>query len=164
MAYGTYRGWFAPEWAGPLAKGLVLLLVGYGLYQNRHLRSLYLVLLGLSLNTLAIFANGGHMPVSLAALERAGVEGWEEALKTRADAVHTLLEEGTRLPFLGDVIPLPPLRKAVSPGDLFILAGIAGVVAEGAMRASPKRLPRRQAALRVLVYLVLVLLLLALRG
>ncbi|MCS6867715.1 DUF5317 domain-containing protein [Thermus sp.] len=164
MAYGTYRGWFAPEWAGPLAKGLVLLLVGYGLYQNRHLRSLYLVLLGLSLNTLAIFANGGHMPVSLAALERAGVEGWEEVLKTRADAVHTLLEEGTRLPFLGDVIPLPPLRKAVSPGDLFILAGIAGVVAEGAMRASPKRLPRRQAALRVLVYLVLVLLLLALRG
>ncbi|MDW8018369.1 MAG: DUF5317 domain-containing protein [Thermus sp.] len=164
MAYGTYRGWFAPEWAGPLAKGLVLLLVGYGLYQNRHLRSLYLVLLGLSLNTLVIFANGGHMPVSLAALERAGVEGWEEVLKTRADAVHTLLEEGTRLPFLGDVIPLPPLRKAVSPGDLFILAGIAGVVAEGAMRASPKRLPRRQAALRVLVYLVLVLLLLALRG
>ena len=64
LAYGTYRGLFAPEVAGPLAKLLVLLLVGYGLYQNRHLKSLYLVLLGLLLNALVIFANGGHMPVS----------------------------------------------------------------------------------------------------
>ncbi|WP_018460603.1 DUF5317 domain-containing protein [Thermus oshimai] len=134
LAYGTYRGLFAPEWAGPLAKALVLLLVGYGLYQNRHLKSLYLVLLGLFLNALVIFANGGHMPVSLGALERAGVEGWEEILKERKDAVHTLLDSSTRLPFLGDTIALPPLRKAVSLGDLFILLGLMGVVVEGALR------------------------------
>ncbi|TFU27334.1 DUF5317 domain-containing protein [Thermus tengchongensis] len=163
MAYGTYRGLFQPEWAGPLAKLLVLALVGYGLYQNQHLKSLYLVLFGLLLNTLVIFANGGHMPVSLAALERAGLEGWEEILRERRDAVHTLLDENTRLPFLGDVIALPPLRKAVSPGDLFILAGIVGVVVEGALRAGGRRLPRRQAAFRVLVFLLLVWLLLTLR-
>lgn len=163
LAYGTYRGLFQPEWAGPLAKVLVLLLVGYGLYQNRHLKSLYLVLLGLFLNTLVIFANGGHMPVSLETLRRAGIEGWEELLRNKGDAVHTLLDESTRLPFLGDVIPLPPLRKAASPGDLFILAGIAGVVVEGALRAGGRRLPRRQAALRVLAFLLLVFLLLALR-
>ncbi|WP_236630211.1 DUF5317 domain-containing protein [Thermus thermamylovorans] len=164
MAFGTYRGLFQPDWAGPLARTLVLLLVGYGLYQNRHLRSLYLVLGGLFLNTLVIFANGGHMPVSLAALERAGLEGWEEILKERRDAVHTLLDENTRLPFLGDVIALPPLRKAVSPGDLFILAGIAGVVVEGALRAGGRRLSRRQQALRVLAFLLLILLLLAWRA
>ncbi|WP_243027611.1 DUF5317 domain-containing protein [Thermus albus] len=164
MAYGTYRGLFRPEWAGPLAKTLVLALVGYGLYQNRHLKSLYLVLLGLALNTLVIFANGGHMPVSLDALKKAGIEGWEDLLKTRGDAVHTLLDESTRLPFLGDVIALPPLRKAASLGDLFVLAGIAGVVVEGALRASGRRLPRRQAALRVLALLLGVLILLALRA
>ncbi len=141
----------------------MLLLVGYGLFQNRHLKSLYLVLLGLFLNTLVILANGGHMPVSLEALQRAGVKGWEEILKNRADAVHTLLKEDTRLPFLGDVIALPPLGKAVSLGDIFILAGIAGVLVEGALRAGQRRLPRRQVALRVLLYLLLVLALLALR-
>lgn len=163
MAYGTYQGLFQPAWAGPLAKVSVLLLVGYGLYQNRHLKTLYLVLWGLLLNTLVILANGGHMPVSPDALKRAGIEGWEELLKNRGDAVHSLLDESTRLPFLGDVIALPPLRKAVSPGDLFILAGIAGVIVEGAFRAGGKRLPRRQAALRVLLLLLAVWLLLSLR-
>ncbi len=141
----------------------MLVLVGYGLYQNRHLKSLYLVVLGLGLNTMVIVANSGHMPVSLSALKRAGVEGWEDILKTRSDAVHSLLDEYTRLPFLGDVIPLPPLGKAVSLGDLFILAGIAGVVVEGALRVGGRRLPLRQAALRVLAFLLLVFLLLALR-
>jgi hypothetical protein len=164
LAYGTYRGVFQPEWSGPLAKLLVLLLVGYGLYQNRHLKSLYLVLLGLLLNTLVIFANGGHMPVSVEALKRAGVEGWEEILKNRSDAVHSLLDETTRLPFLGDVIPLPPLRKAASLGDLLILAGIAGVVVEGALRAGKVRLSRRERALRVLAFLLGVWLLLLLRA
>ncbi|WP_117238518.1 DUF5317 domain-containing protein [Thermus sediminis] len=164
MAYGTYRGLFQPQWAGPLAKGLVLLLVGYGLYQNRHLKSLHLVLLGLLLNALVIFANGGHMPVSLAALERAGLGELEDFLRERRDAVHTLMDETTRLPFLGDVIPLPPLQKAISPGDILILLGIMGVVVEGALRAGGFRLPLRLAALRVLGYLLLVLLLLAWRG
>ncbi|BAW02612.1 hypothetical protein TTMY_2247 [Thermus thermophilus] len=137
--------------------------MGYGLYQNRHLKSLYLVLLGLFLNTLVIFANGGHMPVSLAALERAGIAEFAGLLRTKGDAVHALLDETTRLPFLGDVIPLPPLRKVVSPGDLFILLGIVGVVVEGALKGGI-RLGRRALALRLLLYLAFVLALLTLRG
>lgn len=163
LAYGTYRGLFAPEVAGPLAKLLVLLLVGYGLYQNRHLKSLYLVLLGLLLNALVIFANGGHMPVSPTALHRAGIGEFADLLRDKGDAVHALLDEKTRLPFLGDVIPLPPLRKVVSPGDLFILLGIVGVVVEGALKGGV-RLRRRALALRLLLYLAFVLALLALRG
>ncbi|WP_081995743.1 DUF5317 domain-containing protein [Thermus sp. 2.9] len=156
MAYGTYRELFSPAWAGPLAKVAVLLLVGYGLYQNRHLKSLYLVLVGLLLNTAVIFVNGGHMPVSAEALERAGIGDFVPIVESKGDAVHALLDETTRLPFLGDVIPLPPLRKVVSPGDLFILLGIAGVVVEGALRSSRPRLPRRVQALRVLLFLALV--------
>jgi len=163
LAYGTYRGFFQPQWAGPLAKVLVLLLVGYGLYQNRHLKSLYLVLVGLLLNTLVIFANGGHMPVSSTALHRAGIGEFADLLRDKGDAVHALLDEKTRLPFLGDVIPLPPLRKVVSPGDLFILLGIVGVVVEGALKGGV-RLRRRALALRLLLYLAFVLALLALRG
>ncbi len=150
--------------AGPLAKVLVLVLVGYGLYQNRHLKSLYLVLLGLFLNTLVIFANGGHMPVSLPALRQAGIGGFEAILRTKGDAVHALLDETTRLPFLGDVIPLPPLQKVISPGDVFVLLGLVGVVVEGALKAGGFRLSLRQAALRTLAYLVLVLGLLAVRS
>ena len=159
LAYGTYRGLFAPEVAGPLAKLLVLLLVGYGLYQNRHLKSLYLVLLGLLLNALVIFANGGHMPVSPTALHRAGIGEFADLLRDKGDAVHALLDEKTRLPFLGDVIPLPQGRQ----GDLFILLGIVGVVVEGALKGGV-RLRRRALALRLLLYLAFVLALLALRG
>ena len=57
---------------------------------------------------------------------------------------------------LGDVIPLPPLRKVVSPGDLFILLGIVGVVVEGALKGGV-RLRRRALALRLLLYLAFVL-------
>ncbi|GLV47844.1 hypothetical protein TJA_10040 [Thermus sp. LT1-2-5] len=142
----------------------MLFLVGYGLYQNRHLKSLYLVLVGLILNTMVIFANEGHMPVSAEALERAGLGDFVPIVKAKGDAVHALLDETTRLSFLGDVIPLPPLRKVVSLGDLFILAGITGVVVEGALRASHPRLPRRAQALRVLGFLALVWALLLLRA
>lgn len=116
LAYGTYRGLFPPEVAGPLAKVLVLLLVGYGLYQNRHLKSLYLVLLGLFLNTLVIFANGGHMPVSLSALHRAGIGEFEAILRTKGDAVHALLDETTRLPSWETRSPCPLCARSSAWG------------------------------------------------
>lgn len=51
----------------------------------------------------------------------------------------------------------------MSPGDLFILLGIVGVVVEGALKGGV-RLRRRALALRLLLYLAFVLALLALRG
>jgi hypothetical protein len=56
------------------------------------------------------------------------------------------------------------LRKVISPGDILILLGIMGVVVEGALRVGGLRLSLRQAALRVLGYLLLVLFLLAWRA
>ncbi len=94
----------------------MLLLVGYGLYQNRHLKSLYLVLLGLFLNTLVIFANGGHMPVSLSALHRAGIGEFEAILRTKGDAVHALLDETTRLPSWETRSPCPLCARSSAWG------------------------------------------------
>lgn len=134
---GTVRGLFPPEAAGPIAKSLVVGLVGYGLWQNRHLRGLWLVGLGLASNALVIFANGGHMPVDPAALERAGLEALVPRLQARYDAVHSLMDESTRLGFLADVIPVRILSYAnvISPGDVCLMLGIALTVVEGALRA-----------------------------
>jgi hypothetical protein len=137
LALGTARGFFTPEVAGPLAKTLVVGLVGYGLWQNRHLRGLWLVGLGLASNALVIFANGGHMPVDPAALEQAGLEALAPRLQARYDAVHTLMDESTRLGFLADIIPVRLLgyTNVISPGDVCLMLGIALTVLEGALRA-----------------------------
>ncbi len=157
LAYLTYRGLLASSYAGPLAKLWVLALVGYGLWQNRHLKSLYLVFLGLFLNTLVILANGGHMPVSPEILVRVGLKDWVELLSRQGDGVHTLLTGQTRLPFLGDVIPLYRLHKAISPGDLLILMGLFGTVVEGGVRAAGGvRGPKRAVLFRLLLVLALV--------
>lgn len=164
LAYATARGLLSPDWAGPLAKLWVLALVGYGLWRNRHLRSLLLVLLGLGLNTLVILANGGHMPVSPQALAQVGLAHEAGFLAQKGDAVHALMGPGTRLAHLGDWIPILPFRKAISPGDVLVLLGLLGAVVEGGLRAAPRRLPRRRAALRVLLVLLALLLVLALRA
>ena len=99
-------------------------LVGYGLWQNRHLRSLWLAAFGLALNTVVIWANGGQMPVSAGALKAAGLEDFLHFMETSSDAVHSLINESTRLWFLGDVIPLPWFKKVISPGDAFLILAL----------------------------------------
>jgi hypothetical protein len=37
-------------------------------------------------------------------------------------------DAGTRLSFLGDTIPIAPLRKVISPGDVLISVGSCAVV------------------------------------
>ncbi|MER3481505.1 MAG: hypothetical protein C4327_13845 [Meiothermus sp.] len=144
LALATSRGLLSPEVAGPAAKVSVLVLVGYGLVRNLHLKSLWFVWLGLWANTLVILANHGHMPVSAEALRQAGLSHLEPALRNTYDAVHTLMGEQTRLWFLGDVIPVPLeiFRNVMSLGDVLLMLGIAGVILEGALRSSGRRLLR----------------------
>ncbi len=134
LSYGTYLGWFNPAFSGPLAKLSVLLLVGYGLWANRRLRMLWLVWVGLLLNTVVIMSNGGHMPVSARALLAAGMPGYQALLKGSEDAVHSSLGPNTRLASLSDVIPIARFRQVVSAGDLLIALGIVGVIIEGTRR------------------------------
>ncbi|NUR98990.1 MAG: DUF5317 domain-containing protein [Kribbellaceae bacterium] len=90
-----------------------------------------LLALGFFSNALVVALNGA-MPVSLRALKRAGVG---DASVT--DARHELSHATTRLPWLGDVVPvaLPGLGQAISPGDVLIAAG-AGLLLYAGMGAN----------------------------
>ncbi len=139
MAWSTSKGWIAPEVAAPLAKTAVVILVGYGLWQNRHLRTIWLAAFGLALNTLVMVANGGQMPVSADALKAAGLEDFLRFMQTSSDAVHNLVGPDTKLWFLSDVIPLPWFKKVISPGDAFLLMAVLFFFVETTQRVIRER-------------------------
>lgn len=112
------------------------------LVRNRGIRGTGLVALGLVANALVVGANGA-MPVSLEAAGRAGI-GTQDLL-ARSDPRHETADRSTRLPWLGDVIPVPvPLRpEVVSPGDVLVAAGLGQLVALGMVGAgATDRAPR----------------------
>ena len=108
-----------------LSYGFLALFLGLNL---RHW-PLGLLALGLAANLAVIAANGGYMPASVAALERAGMEGAAQALVEQGRLGNVvLMGPQTRLDFLGDWLWLPsgvPLAMAFSPGDLLIGLGLA---------------------------------------
>ena len=122
------------------------LLVAAFLLANRGVRGTGLVALGLVANALVVGANGA-MPVSEVAAGRAGVS--TQDLLTGADRRHELAGAGTRLPWLGDVVPVPlPLRpEVVSAGDVLVAAGLAQLVLLGMRGAGAQQEGRPRRAL-----------------
>lgn len=114
-----------------LTSYLVLLVV---VWLNRAEPGLWIAGIGILMNFTVIAINQG-MPVLTEAIEVAG-----GAVSTPLDAKHILLDDATRLPFLGDVIPLP--GSVVSLGDVFLAIGLA-VFLEDQLR-QPVRLFRRR--------------------
>ncbi len=107
LVFGLVLAWFAvnlPHWPGALRVAGVV------------------VVLGAVLNGVAIAANG-RMPYDPAAVAAVGLPAGIETPKNVPADAHT------RLAGLGDVIPVPGLRKVVSAGDLLIAAGAAAFVA-----------------------------------
>nr|WP_293177398.1 DUF5317 domain-containing protein [Oceanithermus sp.] len=139
LAWSTAQGWIAPEVAAPIAKTAVVVLVSYGLWQNRQMRVIWLAAFGLLLNTLAMTANGGQMPVSADALRAAGLDDFLRFMQTSSDAVHRLIGPDTRLWFLTDVIPLPWFKKVISPGDAFLLVAVLLFFPEATQRVMRQR-------------------------
>jgi hypothetical protein len=89
---------------------------------NMRVPGMALIALGAAMNLTVVLANGG-MPLSRDALGRAGLE--DPFIAGSSPAVHRLLDDDTRLSFLGDVIPLPtPVRRVYSPGDLVLWTGL----------------------------------------
>jgi Family of unknown function (DUF5317) len=120
--------------------------------QTRGVRmAIVVVLAGGAINGVAILANG-RMPFSVPAAQYAGVPN-DKVVATDLPK-HEPASTGTSLAWLGDVIPVRPIHKVVSVGDIVILAGIALLVAAGTMtpwsRAGPGHHPapasRRPAA------------------
>ena len=105
----------------------LLLLAAYPvgavfLTANWRVPGIPLAALGAALNLLAITANGGVMPASPAALERAGMAVDDPGFQSSAAVADP------RLAFLGDVFAVPagwPLSNVFSVGDVLIVVGLA---------------------------------------
>lgn len=113
-----------PAGAGIYLSSLLLTLLVIAL--NFRLPGLWLVGLGLGMNTLAITANGGSMPVQEVALRSSGLL---PAIAQAGGGYSTFMLATTASPlwFFGDllVIPLPFTEPVIiSIGDLLLAAGI----------------------------------------
>jgi hypothetical protein len=95
---------------------------------NLKIPGVSVLLLGVVLNMIVIFSNGGKMPVDIDMALSYGFT--ETAAKLSSGLVfgHVALDaETTKLAFLGDVLhlrPPYPMPKSVSLGDLFMDLGI----------------------------------------
>ena len=98
---------------------------------NRHEAGMWLVGLGVFMNFTVIAINGG-MPV-LPEAASIGLGRDITALDFDALSKHVLLDDDTRLAFLGDVIPVRIIRNVISLGDVFLAIGL-GVYVEDQMR------------------------------
>jgi hypothetical protein len=109
--------------------------------RNRDLPGMPLIALGFLLNAIVVTANGA-MPVSQEAADRVGIS--TVGLYRNADAKHELVDSGTVLEPLADVVPVPlpgPLSRGgnvVSIGDVVLAAGI-GVLVVNAMLSVRER-------------------------
>jgi hypothetical protein len=116
---GTARGFLSEAgWSGYLLLLASQLVVLGWVVANWHLPGMRLVTIGLGLNALVIGANGA-MPVDPDAIRALGIDG-----ATVPPGKHTLLDDQTRLPWLADIWPLPPLRSIISVGDVVLAAGL----------------------------------------
>lgn len=96
---------------------------------NRNAPGMWIAGIGILMNFTVIAVNRG-MPVLPASVEIAG-----GSVSTISGGKHILLDGTTRLPFLGDLIPLP--GSVISLGDVFLAIGL-GVFIEEMMRAKPR--------------------------
>ena len=103
---------------------IVLLLA---VWNNKKLKGMKIIFLGIVFNFIVIVANGGHMPVLLSSLYKAGLNDFALVLKEGSYVTHTLITEKTLCAFLADVIPLsPPFPdpSVVSVGDFLMFYGV----------------------------------------
>jgi hypothetical protein len=94
--------------------------------------------LGAVLNGLVILLNG-RMPYSPAAARQVGLRPFLQTPKNAPAGGGTLLR------FLGDIIPVAPLHKIVSLGDVFIVLGGSSLIALAMRRIPyPHQSPRQE--------------------
>jgi hypothetical protein len=104
---------------------------------NRRLPGMTLIAIGALMNFIVIAANGG-MPVSLDALDRAGLGNpFEGGAVTKG--AHHALDDDDRVTFLADVIPIKVTANVVSAGDIVIWAGLLLLIQQLMVRRPGKR-------------------------
>jgi hypothetical protein len=114
--YLAAQGFALAPWLQVVAYAALLYMVALNLGHP----GIKLFGLGSLCNSLVIAANGGTMPVSAAAMAKAG-------LTDTLSGTYSLLTEQSRLWFLADIIPVTfryPKPIIVSVGDLIIVVGM----------------------------------------
>jgi hypothetical protein len=126
QAAGT---WSAVPWSREVSVGL--LLISYVpllilVVLNRDRSGMWLAGVGVLMNFTVIALNGG-MPVLEEAARIAGGGSTTSAAEITTSAKHVMMNLGTRLPALGDVIPIRIVGQGsvVSLGDVFLAVGLA---------------------------------------
>ena len=107
---------------------IVLLLA---VWYNKDLKGMNFIALGIIFNFIVIVANGGHMPVLLSSLHKAGLNDFVLVLEEGSYVTHTLITEKTLFRFLADVIPLSPPSpdpSVVSAGDFLMFYGVFSLI------------------------------------
>jgi DHA3 family macrolide efflux protein-like MFS transporter len=154
---------FATEWAiesgVEVAQSLRLPLFGLsfglllaGLWANRSHPGLSLAFIGILLNTIAILANAGYMPIWRPAYVAAGFDPtllpspFHILLKNNALNADFLLHAGP----LSDIlpIPIPFIRNVASLGDLFLSAGLGFFLFSSVLRSPAQAVEEEAAAAR----------------
>lgn len=105
----------------------------WALYKNLHIKWMFVVIIGIFLNFLAITVNGGAMPVSADALETAGLHKYCEILQKGLYPTHTVMMPDDPLVarILGDFIPIVPPHprpRVISIGDIIMTIGVVLVM------------------------------------
>jgi hypothetical protein len=104
---------------------------------NIRVRGFPLIMAGTLLNFLVIGVNHG-MPVTEHALSASGQKDTLTELVRSGGEKHHLASPSDRLLFLGDMTPIPPpVKQAVSAGDIVAYAGMAFVVVAAMRRQRP---------------------------
>jgi len=121
--------------------GSYLILIGLILI-NRRLAGVPIIGLGLGLNALVTAVNGGYMPVTPEAVERAGLTHLVSEMEAGARVLGAkdmiLPRADTHLWFLGDVFVLQgPWPTVFSIGDVLLVVGVL-IFFQRAMRPAPR--------------------------
>lgn len=97
------------------------------LWMNRNQKGFGSILAGVFLNFLVMAVNGGRMPVSMSAASVLDPYYVDMLSNSTVITKHYLMDASTRLPFLGDIIPLSPpypRTQVISIGDIIMNFGI----------------------------------------
>jgi len=102
---------------------LMYIMLFIFIYLNKKMYQILIMGAGFFLNALAIFTNGGVMPVGSDAAIKAGMSNIINSISN--EGLYKLVDNNTIFPFLCDVIPKPyPRAFVISAGDIFIAIGL----------------------------------------
>lgn len=103
------------------------LLLFIGLIINLKKYPFCIITIGVLLNFIVIFANGGQMPVSKEALESVGLLKNISLIENGSAITHRLIDSGTKLRYLADIFSVGKkgfFPSVFSIGDIFMSVGI----------------------------------------